>query len=45
VGEGVDGRKVCTGGANGERRGSVADAGARGAVGAGFYRHRRSVRG
>jgi hypothetical protein len=45
-GEGVDERKVCTGDANGGRRGSVADARVREDwPGAGFYRCRRSVRG
>jgi hypothetical protein len=45
-GEGVNGRKVCTGGANGGRRGSVAGARAREErPGAGFYRRWRSVRG
>jgi hypothetical protein len=46
VGEGVGGKEVRTGGANGGRRGSVAGARAREErPGAGFYRCMRSVRG
>jgi hypothetical protein len=45
-GEDVDGREVCTSGANGGRRGSVAGARAREErPGTGFYRGWRSVRG